>query len=113
MTDDDAIAISERIQKQHLLYGFIAETKFESPHSDKISYTQGNGDSALWTGAYLAAEAFRYAFTRADAAFGYLKAALERIRDVSLVAPTGFVARTNADANLLSAAAISCAVMPA
>jgi hypothetical protein len=94
MTDDDAIAIAERIQKQHLLYGFIAETKFDSPDSNKICYTQGNGDSALWTGAYVAAEAFRYAFTRSSAAFSYLKDALERIRDVSRVAPTGFVART-------------------
>lgn len=59
MSDDDAIAIPDRIQKQHLLYGFIAETKVESPDSNTICYTQGNGDSALWTGAYVATEVRR------------------------------------------------------
>jgi hypothetical protein len=104
VTDDDAIKISERIQKQHLLYGFIAETKFKSSVSDEICYTQGNGDSALWTGAYLAAEAFRYASTNCPTAFSYLTEAIGRISDLSLVAasrtadsevaPTGFIART-------------------
>jgi hypothetical protein len=94
MTDEDAIAISARIQKQHLLYGFIAETKFASAESGEITGTVGNGDSALWTGAYLAAEAFRYAVTRSPSAFSSLKNAIERVGDVSAIAPTGFVART-------------------
>jgi hypothetical protein len=46
------------------------------------------------TGSYLAAEAFRYKVTASSTAWNYLQAALESVRELSYVAPSGFLART-------------------
>jgi hypothetical protein len=92
MADSDAEKISQRIQDVHLVYGFIAETRFAADGT--IRWTDGNGDGALWTGSYLAAEAFRYAVTKSPAAWANLKAALASVKALSTVAPSGFLART-------------------
>lgn len=94
MSDTDANGISDRIQDVHLLYGFIAETQFASPGSDVILWTDGNGDGGIWTGSYLAAEAFRYKVTGSPTARAYLRRALESVRAISVVAESGFLART-------------------
>src|SRR5580698_7491170 len=64
----DALAISANIQARHLPYGTIIDPVFASPTSDQIVGYTRCGDSAIWTGHYLAAEAFRYSVTQsADA----------------------------------------------
>ena len=67
-SEADALAISANIQAKHLPFGTILDPIYASPTSDQIVGYTRCGDSALWTGAYLAAEAFRYNVTRsADA----------------------------------------------
>jgi hypothetical protein len=92
--EQEANDISDRIQNFHLVYGFIAETQFVSPTSEDILWTNGNGDGAIWTGSYLAAEAFRYKVTGSRTAWTYLRRALESVRAISHVADSGFLART-------------------
>ena len=68
-SEQDAVSISDNIQQLHLPYGTILDPVFASPDPNSPAYSQivsyaRAGDSALWTGAYLAAEAFRYQVTR-------------------------------------------------
>ena len=67
-TEADALAISRNIQSRHLPYNTILDPVFASPGSDQIVSYSRCGDSAIWSGHYLAAEAFRYSVTHsADA----------------------------------------------
>ena len=59
----DALAITANIQARHLPYGAILDPIFTLTNSDQIAGYTRCGDSALWTGHYLAAEAFRYKVT--------------------------------------------------
>ncbi len=64
--EPDALAIHRNIQARHLPFSTILD-----PFLDENDYATGYtrcGDSALWTGHYLAAEAFRYKVTRSDEA---------------------------------------------
>src|SRR5215813_12887187 len=64
----DALAISRNIQALHSPYSTILDPIFDTPTSVQIVNYTRCGDAAIWTGHYLAAEAFRYAVTRsADA----------------------------------------------
>src|SRR5262245_36346126 len=69
----DANAISANINRYHLPYGSMLDPVFASPdpaspnYSTVVGYTHA-GDSAIWTGHYLAAEAFRYRLTRSPEA---------------------------------------------
>jgi hypothetical protein len=68
-------------------HGTLMDPIFASPDSDEIvSYTHA-GDSAIWTGHYLAAEAFRYRVTANPVALDNIRATLAGIR--SLVEITG------------------------
>ena len=92
LTSFETIAeeISARIRNVHMPYGTLMDPIFASPESDEIiSYTH-TGDSAIWTGHYLAAEAFRYRVTRHPVALDNVTAAIEGIR--------GLVDITNNDA---------------
>ncbi|HUP57016.1 MAG TPA: hypothetical protein VM598_06155 [Bdellovibrionota bacterium] len=91
--DRQAEEISERIQRRHLVYGFIHETRFASPSSEEILHTQGDGDGGVWTGHYLAAEAYRYAATRSPVALEYARRALMSIKDLAEVPGNGFLTR--------------------
>jgi hypothetical protein len=48
------------------------------------------GDSALWTGHYLAAEAFRYNVTQASDALNHLKSAIGWLKGLTDVTGTGY-----------------------
>lgn len=63
-SEADALAISAKIQARFLPFGTILEPIYASPTSKQIIDYTDCGDSALWTGAYLAAEAFRYNVTQ-------------------------------------------------
>ena len=62
-SEADALAISAKIQTRFLPFGTILEPIYASPTSNQIIDYTDCGDSALWTGGYLAAEAFRYNVT--------------------------------------------------
>jgi hypothetical protein len=79
--------ISNQIRDRHMPHGTLLDPIFASPESDEIvSYTHG-GDSAIWTGHYLAAESFRHRVTRSTTALDNVRAAVAGIR--SLVEITG------------------------
>jgi uncharacterized protein (TIGR03437 family) len=83
----DALAISKNIQNRHFPHYTKLDPIFDSPTGDQIvSYTRC-GDSALWTGLYLAAESFRYNVTRSGEALAAARRALSGIQ--SLVDVTG------------------------
>jgi uncharacterized protein (TIGR03437 family) len=83
----DALAISRTIQERHFPHFSILDPIFDGPASNQIvSYTRC-GDSALWTGHYLAAEAFRYAVTGSADAIANARRAFAGIQ--SLVDVTG------------------------
>jgi hypothetical protein len=57
-SEADALGISANIQAMHMPFGTILDPTFASATSNQIVGYTRCGDSALWTGAYLAAEAF-------------------------------------------------------
>src|SRR5262245_16960991 len=90
-SQDDARAISENILTRHMPFGVIVDPVFESPGSNLIvSYTHC-GDAAIWTGHYLAAEAFRYRVT--GEGMDGVNAALAGIASLVNVTGTGVLAR--------------------
>lgn len=86
-SEADALAISANIQAKHLPFGTILDPIYASAASDQIVDYTRCGDSALWTGAYLAAEAFRYNVTGSADALKNVKGALAGLQ--SLVDVTG------------------------
>jgi uncharacterized protein (TIGR03437 family) len=86
-SEADALAISANIQAKHLPFGTILDPVYASSTSDQIVGYTRCGDSALWTGAYLAAEAFRYNVTQSPDALANVKRALAGL--TSLVDVTG------------------------
>ena len=56
--EPDALAISGNIQARHLPYGTILDPIYAAPDSDEIVNYTRRGDSAIWTGHYLAAESY-------------------------------------------------------
>jgi len=86
-SEQDALAIDAEIQAHFVPYGTILGPVYASPDSSEIVSYSRCGDSATWTGHYLAAEAFRYAVTHDQDALNNARAALAGIR--SLVDVTG------------------------
>ncbi len=94
----DALAISSNIQQLHMPYGTILDPVFASPdpaspdYAEIASYTRA-GDSAIWTGHFLAAEVFRYRVTRSPDALNNTWRALVGIRSLLDVTGTDVLAR--------------------
>ena len=86
-TEADALAVSANIRALHMPFGTILNPIYASPTSDQIIGYSRCGDSALWTGAYLAAESFRYGVTQSPAALDNVKTALAGLK--SLLDVTG------------------------
>ncbi|HXB73717.1 MAG TPA: hypothetical protein VNY05_36095 [Candidatus Acidoferrales bacterium] len=86
-SEADAVAISAAIRARHFPFGTILDPIYTSPTSTQIVGYTRCGDSALWTGAYLAAEAFRYKVTQSADALNNVKAALAGLK--GLVDVTG------------------------
>ena len=107
----DALTISLNIQRLHMPYGTVLDPVFASPdpaspgYSEVRGYTRA-GDSAIWTGHYLAAEAFRYQVTRSPDALANVRRALEGIHSLLDVTGSDVVARCLIPVNSPYAAAI-------
>ncbi len=91
--EGDALAILANIQDRHLPYGAILDPIFALTDSDQISGYTRCGDSALWTGHYLAAEAFRYRVTQAPDALSNVQAAVSALKGLADVTGTNLLAR--------------------
>jgi hypothetical protein len=97
-TESDALAISANIQRLHIPYGTIIDPVFASPDplspdfTRHVSYSRA-GDAAIWTGHYLAAEAFRYAVTRSREALRNVRHTIVGIEGLVEVTGTDVLAR--------------------
>src|SRR5438105_14106744 len=83
VAEADALAITANIQARHLPFGTILDPIFTLTNSDQIASYTRCGDSALWTGHYLAAEAFRYKVTQAPDALNNLKQAIAGLKSLA------------------------------
>jgi len=92
-TDANALAISSNIQATHVPFGTVLDPIFAGPASNQIIGYTRCGDSAIWTGHYLAAEAFRYQVTQSPAALANVKQAIAGIKSLLDVTGTNLLAR--------------------
>ena len=92
-SEGDALAISDNIQRLHLPFGGILDPMFAAPDSDQIIGYTRCGDSAIWTGHYLAAESFRYKVTRSPEALANVLNAERGLRALVDVTGTDLLAR--------------------
>jgi hypothetical protein len=89
----DALAASANIQARHFPFGTILDPIFASPdNTDIVGYTRC-GDSAIWTGHYLAAESFRYKVTGDLTALANAQKALAGLQTLVDVTGTNLLAR--------------------
>ena len=94
----DALAIHANIQALHVPYGTVIDPVFASSdpaspdYSRLVSYTRA-GDAAIWTGHYLAAEAFRYAVTDSPDALRNARRTIDGIAGLIEVTGTDLLAR--------------------
>jgi len=91
--EGDALTILANIQARHLPFGAILDPIFTLTDSDQIAGYTRCGDSALWTGHYLAAEAFRYKVTQAPDALSNLTSAIAALKGLADVTGTNLLAR--------------------
>src|SRR5262249_53757760 len=96
-SEQDAIDISRNIRALHMPFGTILDPIFaapvSAPNGDQIVGYTHCGDSAIWTGHYLAAEAFRYNVTRSPESLDNVRAALVGIESLLDVTGTNLLAR--------------------
>jgi len=88
-----AIAISNKIQQHHLPFETILDPVYAAPDSNEIVGYARAGDSAIWTGHYLAAESFRYRVTASPEALRNVKRALAGIEALLDVTRADLLAR--------------------
>jgi hypothetical protein len=74
-------------------FGTVVDPIFASSYSDNIVGYTRCGDSAIWTGHYLAAESFRYAVTADSVALANVRAALAGLKSLVDVTGTDVLAR--------------------
>jgi hypothetical protein len=92
-SEQDALWISKNIQELHMPYNLIIDPVFAASTSeDVVSYSRG-ADASIWTGHYLAAEAFRYKVTNSPEALDNLRRALGGIRSLVDITGTNLLAR--------------------
>jgi uncharacterized protein (TIGR03437 family) len=92
-SEADAVAISRNIQARHMPYSTILDPIFDSPTSNQIVNYTRCGDSAIWTGHYLAAEAFRYSVTHSSEALDSARRAFAGIQSLADVTGNNVLAR--------------------
>jgi uncharacterized protein (TIGR03437 family) len=91
--EPDALAISANIRANHMPFGGVIDPVYDSPTGTTVVGYSRCGDSALWTGSYLAAESFRYKVTQSADALANVKAALAGLKALSDVTGDNRLAR--------------------
>src|SRR3954464_1051011 len=78
--ENKALAISRNIIANHLPFGTVIDPQYRSATSNQlVTYTRC-GDSAIWTGHWLAAEAFRYKATNSPDALDAVRRAVSGLK---------------------------------
>jgi hypothetical protein len=111
-TEQDALAIEAVIQTRHLPYGGILDPVLSLPDLSSVTSYSRCGDSALWTGHYMAAEAYRYKVTGSADALANINNAIQAIKNLIDVTGAGVLARCTLPADSPYAAAISSEEAP-
>lgn len=89
-----ALQISQEIQERHVPYETITDPKFLSADSGEIADPIIDyGDSAIWTGHYLAAEAYRWAVTADPQALDAVNIVVQGIHRLVNIGVPGLLAR--------------------
>ncbi|MEO8025967.1 MAG: hypothetical protein ABI823_05820 [Bryobacteraceae bacterium] len=91
--EPEAMIIEARIQARHMPYATIIDPVYTQRDSNDIAGYSRCGDSALWTGHYIAAEAFRYGATQSPEAVQNIMNALQGVRTLIDVTGTDVLAR--------------------
>ena len=91
--ESHALEISANIQAKHVPFGAILDPVYASSTSNQIVGYSRCGDSALWTGAYLAAESFRYKVTQSPDALKNVRSALAALKGLADVTGDNRLAR--------------------
>jgi uncharacterized protein (TIGR03437 family) len=89
----DALAISANIRTRHLPFGTVLDPFYASATSEQITGYTRCGDSAIWTGHYLAAEAYRYRVTSSADALNNARQAIDGLKGLVDVTGTNLLAR--------------------
>jgi hypothetical protein len=97
--ESDALSIDATIQARHLPYGTILDPVLSLPDLSSVVDYSRCGDSALWTGHYLAAEAYRYAVTGSADALTNVNNAIQGIKMLLDVTGNDALARCALPAN--------------
>lgn len=92
----EAQRIHTSLRKQHLPHGTIFDPVFATPGSDVIVGYAHAGDSAIWTGHFIAAESFRYAVTGSNKAKRQVKKAVRAVAALVDVTGLDVLARASA-----------------
>ncbi len=104
--EEAAVTLSATLRARHLPFGTILDPIFVTPQSDQIAAYSRAGDSAIWTGHYLAAEAFRFSAVGAADAFANASQAVENLQALVDVTGSGLLARARVPADSPFAAAL-------
>jgi hypothetical protein len=89
----DALRIDRELVAKHMPFGTVVDPMYASQESEElIGYTRC-GDSAIWTGHYLAAQSYRYAVTNSPEALENINRALYGIKMLLDVTGTDLLAR--------------------
>ncbi len=105
--ESDALSLDATIQSRRLPFGGILDPIFATPSSQAIAGYTRCGDSALWTGHYLAAESYRYQVTGDPAALANAQSALAYLKTLVDVTGTDVLARCIVPINSNYAAGIT------
>ena len=105
--ESDALAISANIQARHIPFVTLLDPLYASSTSSQIIGYTRCGDSALWTGALLAAESFRYNVTKSADALKNVKSALAGLKALADVTGDNRLARCIVPAASVYAASIA------
>jgi hypothetical protein len=101
-----AQAVGAGIRARHLPFGTVLDPIFAASQSNEIVAYSRAGDSAIWTGHYLAAESFRFAASRAPDALENSSRAVESLQALVDVTGTNLLARARLPADSPFAAAV-------
>ena len=91
--EQDALAIDANIQARHMPYGAVMDPILSLPDLSTVTDYTRCGDSAIWTGHYLAAEAFRYKVTGDAGALTNINNAISAINNLINVTGGNVLAR--------------------
>src|SRR5258706_6463870 len=91
--EQDALSVEKNLLARHMPFGTILDPIFAAADSDQIVGYTRCGDSAIWTGHYLAAEAFRYKATGSAEALAHASEALDGLTLLTDVTGTDLLER--------------------